>query len=278
MDLVNGKVAVVTGSTQGLGAGIASTMAAEGARVVVTGRQVDKGKAVVQSILAAGGQAEYCEMDLATEGGCIELLDFAEHTYGRIDILVNNHAPVKELMSEGLDSSLVDTDTSEWNFLLNIGLSSIYFMARHGIPRLLANGGGAIVNISSLASEMAAPGMPMYSTIKSAMDGLTRAIAVDYGKRGIRCNAVSPHCVMASELTELVFANEDLARDLARCLMVPRRGQVDDIANLVTFLASDSAAGYIQGQVIRCDGGASVALPIPALQSGFADGVASVSN
>lgn len=268
-DLID-KVAVVTGSTKGIGEGIAKAMALEGAKVIVNGRDVESGNRVVQEIREAGCEATFFKADLGEEVEVKALLHFAEETYGALHILVNNHAPTVEIMEEQVDSYLADTDTDGWDFLIKYGLTSCYYTMKHALPLMLKHGNGSIVNISSLAGEIGAHGMSMYSATKGGLQALTRNVATDYGKRGIRVNSIVVGAIISHHRMEVMFENSLVRDNAMKNLLVPRLGYPEDIAHMAVYFASDKS-GYVNGQALRCDGGLTMHMPLADMQEGFTD-------
>lgn len=268
MDLL-GKVAVVTGSTKGIGEGIAKEMAREGAHVVVTGRDVEGGNRVVKEIEAEGGSAVFHAADLGDEAACKGLLDFAVQTFGGLHVLVNNHAPTVEIMEKQYDTYLADTTSEHWDFLVRYGQTSIYYMLKNVLPIMVAGGGGSIVNISSLTSVSGVPGMGMYSATKGAMNALTRNVAVDYGDQGIRCNTIVVGIIMSNPRMDVAWSHPGLREASLRNILVGRFGKPADIAHAAVYFASDKSS-YVTGQELKVDGGICTRMPVPHLQDGFA--------
>ncbi len=255
------KVAVVTGSTKGIGEGIAKEMADEGARVIVTGRDVDSGKRVVEEIREAGGDAAFFKADLGEEAQCIDLLNFAVKTYGALHVLVNNHAPTADILEKNYDARLGDTTSENWEYLLHNGLTSIYYMLKHALPIMLKNGGGSIVNISSAASEVGVPGLSIYSATKGGVNALTRNIAADYGQQGIRCNTIIVGLILNNPTKEEAWGSPAFRAEAMKRLLVPRYGYPADIAAAAVYFASDKS-GYVTGQALRVDGGITMKWPV----------------
>lgn len=187
------KVAIVTGSTKGIGAATAKLMAAEGAKVVVVGTTESAGQAVVAEIKAAGGEAFYQKTNIASEEDQQALIQATLDAYGKIDILVNN---------AGVGGSLANLNQitqEEWDKVIAINLTAPFQMLKKVVPVMEAAGGGVIVNVASMASTAAGRGGIAYTSAKHGMLGLTRQVSLDHGHSGIRINAVLPgpwarHC------------------------------------------------------------------------------------
>lgn len=245
MSTLEGKVALVTGASRGIGAGIARRLAADGAQVVVNyASREDAAKRVVGEIEAAGGQAIAVQADMSDLDAVRNLFARTMERFGRLDILVNNAA-----LAENLPLNAVDADHYERIFHVNVRGP---LFAMQEAARLFDAPGGRIINISSGITQVPAPFALLYAATKAALDNLTLSIAHDLGKRGITVNAVAPgttesdmlNAVMSQEMQQAMIANTALGR----------LGTPEDIAAVVAFLASD-AGGWITGQVISASGG-----------------------
>lgn len=247
MDRLKGKVAIVTGSTSGIGIGIARLFAAEGAKVVVCGRRAEKGQAVVDRIVAEGGEASYHFMDI-TQTESIEKLfvDTAER-YGKIDVLVNNAANV------ALKDGRVDELTLDmWDDIFRSDMRGTFYATKCVLPYLQKNGGGSIVNIGSMASCSGDLSSTAYACAKAGVDKLTQYTALQYGKQNIRCNCVRPGLIVTPENEAHV---PQMLKDIfTDNIMVNRYGCPEDIGHMCVYLASDESA-YVTGQIVNVDGG-----------------------
>ncbi|MFL6090188.1 MAG: SDR family NAD(P)-dependent oxidoreductase [Aeromicrobium sp.] len=258
-----GKVAIVTGSTKGIGVGIAERFAAEGATVVVSGRTVDKGEEVAARITEAGGVATFVPCDLGDTSQCRALVDAAVSQYGGVDVLVNNAAPL-ELITGGSERPIADQTPEEFESFIRIALLGTAAMIRYAVPPMLERGGGSIVNISSGSSVMGVAGTPGYSAAKGAINALSRQVAVDYGLRGIRCNTIIVGLVAIGEVTLGLLENPVFEKALKSMTVSPRLGTPGDIAEGALYLASD-AAEWVSGSMLTIDGGASIKTPVPEM-------------
>jgi NAD(P)-dependent dehydrogenase (short-subunit alcohol dehydrogenase family) len=241
-----GKVALVSGSTRGIGRSIAQMFAAEGAKVAVTGRTVERGQKVVDLIRAEGGEADFFGLDVTREDSVAGVMDAVVERFGSLTTLVNNAAPTVEVGTN--IKPLVDVTTDEWNLIILSALTgNVFWACKYGIPHLAAAGGGSIINISSGQSVVGMGGFAAYGAAKAAMNSLTRTIAVEEAPRNIRCNTI---------LVGRVVAKGDLGAGITPGHLT-RLGNPNDIAYAATYLASDEAA-FVTGSMLTADGGFTV--------------------
>ena len=247
MNRLQGKVAIVTGSTSGIGVGIAQAFAKEGAKVVICGRREAKGQAVVDSIVKEGGEACYHFMDITQTESIEELLKDTAEKYGKIDILVNNAANV------GLKDGRVDELTLEmWDNIFSSDIRGTFYAIKCVLPYMIENKGGSIINIGSMASCGGDLGSTAYACAKAGVDMLTKSTALQYGKSNIRCNCVRPGLIVTPDNEAKV---PDVLKDIfLNNIMVNRYGCPADIANMCVYLASDESE-FFTGQVVTVDGG-----------------------
>jgi NAD(P)-dependent dehydrogenase (short-subunit alcohol dehydrogenase family) len=245
-----GERALVTGSTAGIGRAIATEFAAQGAQVAVTGRDRERGDAVVAAITAAGGTAVFVPADLTDEEACRRLVDTSAETLGGLSVLVNNAAA-----GEQRDGPVGDLTTAAWETILRIDLTAPMWLCRASIPHLRAAGHGTIVNISSRQAERASAGFAAYIAAKGGLNALTRSIAVDYAHDNIRCNTISPGYVL-NERRDADVTAERRAR--YERMHLTRLGVAADVAHAAVYLAS-SESGFVTGVNLQLDGGSSIA-------------------
>lgn len=248
MDRLKGKVAIVTGSTSGIGIGIAKLYALEGAKVVICGRRQEKGQAVVDEIINAGGEAWYHFMDITDTDSIEKLISDTAEKYGKIDILVNNAANV------GLKDGRVDELTIEmWDGVFQSDLRGTFYTTKCVLPYMQENEtGGSIINIGSMASCGGDLGSTAYACAKAGVDMLTQSTALQYGKSNIRCNCVRPGLIVTPQ--NEAHVPQALKDVFLSNIMVNRYGCPEDIGHMCVYLGSDESS-YVSGQIINVDGG-----------------------
>lgn len=250
MTRLAGKVALITGGNAGIGEAVATMFARAGATVVITGRRKSELDRVVAGIEAAHGVAFAIAGSVTDQAHIDAAVDQALRRFNRIDILVNN-AGIGEF-----GKRIHETDDATWARVLDVNLTGVFRMTRAVVPAMLRQGGGAIVNISSIASLVGIPMLPAYAASKGALDALTRAIAIDYAKDGIRCNVVNPGLV-ATPMAAPLMANPEQLDPILNHYPIRRPGQPEEVASMVLYLASDEAA-WVTGGTYTIDGGMTV--------------------
>jgi meso-butanediol dehydrogenase / (S,S)-butanediol dehydrogenase / diacetyl reductase len=264
-DRLQGKVAIVTGSTRGIGRGCAIRFAAEGASVVVTGRTEDAGREVEAEIRDKGGEATFVRTDLGREHDVVAMVRAAVQGYGKLTTLVNNAAPT-ELMGPGrLDRRVTELENDAWDSIMLVALKAVVWTCKYSIPEMAKAGGGAIVNISSAASMLGTPGLDTYTAAKGALNTLTRSMAVEYAPDNIRSNCIVSGMVLTSE-GAFKMMDDPVIGGATKAMHLTRLGVPEDIANAALFLASDEAA-FITGAVIPVDGGVTARMPVPDISA-----------
>lgn len=242
------KVVLITGATSGIGKVSALAFAKAGAKVIVSGRREAEGQAVVAEIKATGGEATFVKADVAVEADVAALVAKTVATYGRLDVAFNN-AGVE------LTGSIVDANEADYRRVFDINVWGVLISMKHEIPVMLKQGGGVIINTSSVAGHVGMGGASVYVASKHAVEGLTKAAALEYAKQGIRVNAVAPAAIETDMMNRFTGGGNEEALTYMRSLHpVGRLGRAEEIANPVLFLASD-AASFITGASLNIDGG-----------------------
>ena len=256
MNRLKDKVAIVTGSTSGIGAAMARLFAKEGATVVICGRREKRGNALAQEIRKNGGKAMYHFLDLTQPETITALFADTKEKLGKIDVLVNNAAAI------GLPDGTVEEVTPEmWDAIFQSDLRGAFIATREVLPYLKENGGGSIVNIGSMASCGGDLGSTAYACAKAGVDILTQYTAQQYGKQGIRCNCIRPGLIVTPQNEAKV--PQALKDIFLGSIMVNRYGCPEDIAHAAVYFGSDEAA-YVTGQIINVDGGMNSHAPTVA--------------
>ncbi|MGB8989717.1 MAG: 3-oxoacyl-[acyl-carrier-protein] reductase [Candidatus Sulfotelmatobacter sp.] len=241
---LSGRVAFVTGASQGIGRACALRLAREGAAVAVAARSQDKLNDLVNEITAAGGKALACTLDVTDEEQVKASIKGAIAQFGKIDILVNNAGITR-------DQLIMRMKRADWDAVLQTNLTSAYLCIQQVTSSMLKQRWGRIINIASIFGQMGQAGQANYSASKAGLIGLTMAIARELGSRNITCNAVAPGFIETA-MTEGL--GDEFKQNAARQIPLGRVGSVDDVANAVAFLASDGAS-YITGHVLNVNGG-----------------------
>lgn len=247
MSRLQGKVALITGCSVGIGEAIARRFAREGASVVITGRRKGLLDKVVGDITGEGGRALAVAGSVTDEAHAREAVDQAVRTFGKLDVLVNNAG------IGAFGKLLHETDDATWDEVLAINLTGAFRMTRAAVPAMLKAGGGSIINISSIASLVGIPMLSAYAASKGGMDALTRCTAIDYAKQGIRCNAMNPGLVATPMAASLISDQARLDQVLSNYPLA-RPGTPEEVASLALYLASDESA-WMTGTIVPIDGG-----------------------
>ena len=249
---LTGRVALVTGASQGIGRACAIALAKAGARVGLVARNQQKLEEVAKEIESAVGPATHPEgtgarvflADIADEDQVKATFKAAIVEFGKIDILVNNAGITR-------DQLIMRMKRADWDAVMTTNLTSAYLCAQQAIPSMLKQRWGRIINITSVFGQIGQAGQANYSSSKAGLIGLTMAIAREVGSRNITCNAIAPGFIETAMTSVL---SDDLKQNALKMIPLGRVGSADDVANSVTFLASDEAA-YITGHVLNVNGG-----------------------
>ncbi|RDW20329.1 2-hydroxypropyl-CoM dehydrogenase [Oceanobacillus arenosus] len=239
------KVALITGAASGMGKGEALAFAKEGAKVVVADLNLEGAKEVVQEIKDNGGQALAVKVDVTKTEDIKAMVQQAKEGFGQIDILVNN-AGVFDKYATSLETPL-----DKWNFFININLTSVFQVTNEVLPDMIARESGSIINIASVAGLVAGKGGAAYTATKHGVVGLTKNLASEYAKYGLKINAIAPGTIE----TPLI---KDVVANIPKDTVPARRfGQVNEVAELAIFLESDEAK-FMNGVVVPIDGGFTI--------------------
>jgi len=243
-----GKVALVTGGGLGIGRATALAFAREGAKVVIADRNVQRGEETISMIRDAGGTASFRRTDVSVAAEIEALVGYTMTTYGRLDLAFNNAG------IEGDVKPLVDQSESNFDAVMDTNVKGVWLSMKYEIPRMLEQGGGAIVNSSSVAGVVGFPGIGIYAASKHAVIGLTKTTALEYSPQGIRINAVSPGAIDTEMIDRLADGMNVKKDDLSTLHPIGRIGRVEEVAEAVLWLCS-SKASFVTGHSLIVDGG-----------------------
>jgi len=251
------KVALITGAASGIGRVAAELFAAEGARVVIADVVDDDGATAVDAIRGAGGEAAFVHVDVSDAAQAEAMVRFAVDTYGALHVLYNNAGILPPD-----DAGTLDTPEATWERVMAVNLKGVWLGCKHGIPALLDSGGGAIVNVASLVALMgSAVPQIAYTASKGGVLAMTRELAVEYARQGIRANTLCPGPIETPLMEQLMSDPAWAARRLVHIPM-GRPGQAQEIARAALFLASDDSS-FMTGAALVVDGGISAAYVTP---------------
>lgn len=247
MSTFQNKVALVTGGTSGIGRATALAFAKAGAKVVIAGRRETEGAIVVAEIQAAGGEALFIRADVAVESEVRQLVERTVAAYGRLDVAFNN---------AGIEwaGPLGNASEADYRRIFDTNVWGVITSLKYEIPAMLASGGGTIVNTSSVAGHIGMAGVSLYVASKHAVEGVTKSVALEFARQGIRVNAVAPAAIETDMVDRFVGKEGDQRNYLASLHPVGRMGTAREIADAVLFLCSD-AASFITGESVKVDGG-----------------------
>jgi NAD(P)-dependent dehydrogenase (short-subunit alcohol dehydrogenase family) len=243
---LNGKTAVITGASKGLGKAMALALGSAGANIALVSRDIEQLNEAKRAVESAGGRAEVFPTDVSEEEQVRKLERDVVAAFNGVHILINN-------AGINLRKQLVEFTLEEWRRVLDTNLTSVFLMCRSFIPHLRGRGYGRIINLTSTMSHVSIPGRSAYSASKTALLGLTRALALELASEGITVNGISPG-PFATEMNTSLIQNPEINQQLISKIPVGRWGRVEEIGQLALYLCSE-AAGFITGTDILVDGG-----------------------
>lgn len=246
MSLLKNKVAFVSGAGSGIGRAVAEAYAREGAKVVISDVNVEHGEETVKAIKDNGGEAFFIKGDSSSAADNKRLVEETVAKYGSLDISCNNAGIGGPAKPTG------EYEPEDWDKVIALNLSGVFYACRYQIEQMLKNGGGSIVNIASIHGTVAAPNSPAYTASKHGVVGLTKNIAVEYGQKNIRCNAVGPGYIETALLKNNMDDNG--LKAIAAKSAMNRLGTPEEVAELVVFLSSEKSS-FTTGSYIIADGG-----------------------
>ncbi len=244
----DGKVALVTGGGSGIGRAAAQTFAREGASVVVADVALDLGEETVRLINQTGGVAEFTRVDVTKADEVKAMVQSVEQSFGKLDFAVNNAG------IDGLRAATSEYPESTWFEVLNVNLTGVFLCMKYELPLLVRQGGGAIVNVSSVAGVTGFPGHSAYTASKHGVIGLTKTAALEYAKAGIRVNAICPCYTRTPMLERMLKVKPELEAKLERRVPLGRLGTAEEVAAAALYLCG-ATGSFITGHALVLDGG-----------------------
>ena len=244
----HGKVAIVTGASSGIGKATALAFAREGAKVLVADVQEKAGEETREAMKADGGEAIFVKCDVSQPSEVERMINTTVEDFGRLDYAFNNAG------IEGQQGFTADCSLENWDSVININLKGIWLCMKYEIPQMLKNGGGAIVNCSSVAGLIGFPGLPAYVASKHGVVGLTKNAALEYARQNIRVNAVNPGAIKTPMIDRIAPTQDALDTLVNTYEPLGRIGQPEEIAEAVIWLCSDKAS-FVTGYPLAVDGG-----------------------
>jgi meso-butanediol dehydrogenase/(S,S)-butanediol dehydrogenase/diacetyl reductase len=258
---LSGKVALVTGGTAGIGAGIVEMFAREGAAVAFTGRSPDRGEALEKRVRDSGGTAMFVKADNKVEADVARAVSETAEAFGSLTVLVNSAAATDVTIS-GVDSHVDEITNDDWDYTIRTALYGTLWASKYAIPHMRAAGVGSIINISASSSLRAVRSRPAYQASKGAINSLSRQMAVDYGMDNIRSNSIIVGFIYTDEPNmRKLRDDEEYMSVIHGMVLLPRLGEPADIAAAAVYLGSDESK-YVTGTQLTVDGGSTNHQPV----------------
>jgi NAD(P)-dependent dehydrogenase (short-subunit alcohol dehydrogenase family) len=248
MSLPDGPVVLVTGALTGIGRATALAFAREGARLVISGRREKEGQLLAAEIRQLDVPAEFVRADVRFEANVRDVVEAALKRFGRLDVAVNNAG------TEGNPGPITEQTAESYQATFETNVLGTFLSLKHELRAMLKRGSGSIVNLSSIAGHVGMAGASIYVASKHAIEGLTKAAALEGAAAGVRVNAVAPGPVATAMLERFVGGNQELRAGILSTIPAKRAATVEEIAQTIVFVASDKAQ-YLTGQIISVDGG-----------------------
>jgi len=242
------KVAIVTGASSGIGRVTAVALAKEGIRVSLAARRDKEGEETLRLLKESGGEGIFVRTDVSNENDVRSLVEETVKTFGRLDYAFNNAGAVED------PAPFASKTSSLFDKIMNVNVKGTWLSMKYEIPQMLKNGGGALVNNSSVFGVIANPQLPLYTASKHAVLGLTKAAALEYAKAGIRINAIAPGAIETEMMEQSIGNDKQLREALVALHPIGRPGKPEEIANAVIWLLSDKAS-FLIGHTLLVDGG-----------------------
>jgi len=246
--LLENKIALVTGAGSGIGRASTLRLAAEGAMIAVSDVNVPHGEETARQIQAMGGQAFFMKCDVARPNEVEAFVEATVQRFGGLDVAVNN---------AGVGGALMNTETLDeatWDFVMNVNLKGVWLCMKYEIPQMVKRGGGAIVNIASIAGLLGFRGNAAYSASKHGVIGLTKSTALEVARQGIRVNAICPGFTETAMVTTMIDEVPRMKDGVMNSSPMRRLGRVEEIADAVLYMASDMSS-FVNGHALAIDGG-----------------------
>jgi len=248
----NGKVALITGGSSGMGRAAAIAFGKAGAKVIVAARRETEGSETVRFITDAGGEARFIQADVSKSDGIVELIDQTVETYGRLDCALNNAG------TEGKFAPITELTETDWDHTILVNLKAVWLCMKYEIAQMLKQGnGGVIVNTSSWLAKGGLNGSTIYSASKGGLDGMVRPAALEYASQGIRINNINPGIIDTEMLHRFFNPEDENAKPFINHIPSQRLGTSAEVAETVLWLCSN-AASYVTGQTIMVDAGYAI--------------------